>query len=416
MGRPKYAAFFPGMFLVGGTRKQLVLHPHAHLKNGCGMKTNNTSEGANMDISAKRHSSLLLLLFTVFCTVMLFVKPGPAASEDRQIVSGPYSLSLRGGALNDSGTIGADGRVDYLNPVLNVHIFGSYDLMDASSGLGAVDSQRYGAGFALSHTYPGKANVFVGTAFINELSEYFGHVYFGGKLKVSETTLLSASYGVGLGPNRNIGKLTKFLTAQSVDWGKVGAAYVTPSGFKTNLSYYLTDPGGENISGLEGEASYPVSDSVSVGVNGSVDLTEKSTIDRDWKGYAFVTYAFGSQKGTPIDVALDKNSPIAYPKVLRVTGSRAAAVSTLSISPAATSNYGYGGPASTFTASGGTAPYTWSTPDSNGMTVLNATQASWQDTDFNYCTGTNYVTVTVTDATLATASAVITVSGCGGVG
>lgn len=367
-----------------------------------------------MGISAKRHRSLPIFLFTVVCMVMLLFRPGPAASEDRQIVSGPYSLSLHGGALNDSGTFGADARVDFLNPVLNVHLFGSYDLMDASSGLGTVDSQRYGAGFALSHTYPGKANVFVGTAFINELSEYFGHVYFGGKVKVSQTTLLSASYGVGLGPNRNIGKLTRYLTAQSVDWGKVGAVYVTPSGFKTNLYYYLTDPGGENISGLEGEASYPVTDSVTFGVNGSVDLTEKSNIDRDWKGYAFVAYAFGSQKGTPIDVALDKNSPIAYPKVLRATGSRAAATtSTLSVSPTAATAFGCSVDTVTFTASGGTGPYTWSTSE-GGTTNLSGstgTTVDWQDTSDNFCSSGGSVTVTVTDSSSPpqSASGVITV-------
>lgn len=367
-----------------------------------------------MPATVKKQNRIPVVLFTILCTLIILLQSLPARSEGRQIVSGPYSLSVHGGSINDSATVGVDARTDFLNPVLNLHIFGSYDLMDASSGLGVVDNERYGAGFALSHTYAKRANVFVGTAFINEANEYFGHAYLGGKVKVSETTLLSASYGVGLGPDRSINKkLTRYLTAQSVDWGKLGAVYVTPDGFKTNLYYYLTDPGGENISGLEGEASYPVMDSVTVGINGSADLTRRTEIDRDWKGYAFLTYAFGSQRGTPIDVALDKNSPIAYPKVLRAKGSRAA-ISTLSISPTATTNLGYGGPASTFTASGGTGSYTWSTPDSNGMTVINATQASWQDLNYSHCTGTDYVTVTVTDSAGATASAVITVSGCGG--
>jgi hypothetical protein len=371
-----------------------------------------------MSTSATRHYSLQILLFTLVCTVMLLFKPAPAASENRQILSGPYSLSLHAGALDDSGTIGAEGRVDYLNPTLNVHIFGVYDLMDASSGLGIVDTQRYGAGIALSHTYPGKANVFVGTAFINELSEYFGHVYLGGKVKVSETTLLSASYGVGLGPDRQIGKLTRYLTAQSVDWGKIGAVYVMPSGFKTNLNYYLTDPGGENISGLEGEVSYPVNDSVSIGVTGSVDLTEKSNIDRDWKGYAFMTYAFGSQKGTPIDVALDKNSPVAYPKVLRATGSRAAASATaLSVSPTATTANGCSTDIVTFTASGGTGPFTWSTTEGGSINLSGSTgtTVNWQDTSDNFCTGSGTVTVTVTDSSVPpqSASGVITIPGVG---
>lgn len=374
----------------------------------------NARGGATMGITATKHCSLQTVFLSILFTVLLLLQTNPACSQERQITSGPYSLSVHGGSLDDSAAIGVDGRVDFLNPVLNLHLFGSYDLMDASSGLGAVDSQRYGAGFALSHTYPGKANVFVGTAFINELSEYFGHLYLGGKAKVSETTLLSASYGFGLGPDRNIGELSRYLTAQSVDWGKLGAIYVAPTGFKTNLYYYLTDPGGENISGLEGEVSYPITDSVTVGVTGSADLTEKDSIDRDWKGYAFVTYAFGTQKGAPIDVALDKNSPIAYPRVLRTVGTRAlSSGSTLSVSPTATSAYGCSTDTVTFTASGGTGPYTWSTSE-GGTTNLSGptgTTVDWQDTSDNFCSTGGTVTVTVTDSssTPQSASGVITV-------
>lgn len=368
-----------------------------------------------MPASVKKQSRIPVVLFTILCTLIILLQAGPARSEGRQIVSGPYSLSIHGGSLNDSATVGVDARTDFLNPVLNLHIFGSYDLMDASSGLGVVDSERYGAGFALSHTYPGRANVFVGTAFINELNEYFGHVYLGGKVKVSETTLLSASYGVGLGPDRQISKkLTRYLTAQSVDWGKLGAVYVTPDGFKTNLYYYLTDPGGENISGLEGEASYPVTDSVIVGINGSVDLTEKNNFDRNWTGYAFLTYAFGSQSGMPIDVALDKNSPIAFPKVLRATGSRAAAAvsssTTLSISPTATSAAGCSTDIVTFIATGGTGPYTWSATGTNGNEMGNlsgttGTSVNWQDSADNFCSISGTVQVTVTDSSTPPQSA-----------
>ncbi|MBI5587904.1 MAG: hypothetical protein HY889_06005 [Deltaproteobacteria bacterium] len=334
-----------------------------------------------------------------------------AASEDAQTVSGPYSLSIRGGSTSDSGTIGVDARTDFINPVLNFHLFGTYDLMDASSGMGVVDSQRYGAGFALSHTYTGKANVFIGTSFVNEMDKYFGHAYLGGKFKASDEILLSASYGVGLGPDKQITKKrTRFLSAQSVDWGKLGAVYVRPDGIKTNIYYYITDPGGKNISGLEGEASYPVTDSLAIGINGSGDLSTKADVDRDWRGFLFLTYAFGSQKGTPIDVALDKNSPVAYPKVIRTVGSRAAAAAPasapLSISPASTTNAGCSAPASVFTASGGKAPYTWSSNAPLALTVLNATQARWWDTGDNYCGGGPH-TVTVTDSTGATATATI---------
>lgn len=358
-----------------------------------------------MTAPAKRPRTLPIALFSLLCTLIILLSPSPALSEGRQIVSGPYSLSLHGGSLNDSATVGVDARTDFLNPVLNLHIFGSYDIMDASSGLGVVDSERFGAGFALSHTYPGKANLFIGTAFINEMNEYFGHVYFGGKVKVSGTTLLSASYGLGLGPDRNINKkLSRYLTAQSVDWGKLGAVYVTPDGFKTNLYYYLTDPGGENISGLEGEASYPVTDSVTVGINGSVDLTRKTDIDRDWRGYAFLTYAFGSQTGSPVDVALDKNSPIAYPKVLRSTGSRAAAASSpLTLSQSGTTAIGCSTDIVTFTASGGTGPYTWSATGTGGSEAGNlssttGTTVNWQDNSDNFCSVSGTVQVTVTDS------------------
>ncbi len=366
-----------------------------------------------------KRSGIPIIILTILCTFITFLQPAPSFSEGRQIVSGPYSLSVHGGSLNDSATFGVEARTDFLNPVLNLHVFGSYDLMDASSGMGTVDSQRYGAGVAISHTYPGWANVFFGTAFLNELSDYFGHVYLGGKIKVSDSALLSASYGFGLGPDRNISKkLTRYLQAQSVDWAKVGAVYVTLSGFKTNLYYYLTDPGGEDISGLEGEASYPVTDSVTVGVNGSVDLTQKNNFDRDWRAYAFLTYAFGSQRGAPIDVALDKNSPIAYPKVLRTTGPRvAAAASTLSVSPTSANAIGCSTTIVTFTASGGTGPYTWSASGTGGSEAGNlsgttGTTVNWQDTSDNFCSVSGTVQVTVTDSSSPpqSASGIINVS------
>lgn len=369
-----------------------------------------------MGISSNRHYSLPVLLFTVICTIALLIGAGPARGESRQIGSGPLSLSLHGGATNDSPTIGADGRIDLLNPTLNVHLFGTFDVMDASRGLGQVDNHRYGAGLAVSHTYPGKANIFAGTAFINELNEYFAHIYAGGKAKVSETMLLSASYGFGLGPDMAIGKLTKYLTAKSADWGKLGMVYVRPDGFKTNLYYYLTDPGGENISGLEGEVSYPVTDSVRLGVNGRVDLTDKDTLDRDWKTYGFITYAFGSQKGTPIDVALDTNTPVAYPMIVRTTTNRSATASPLTISPASTSAYGCSTDTVAFTASGGTGPYTWSaTSDQSSNETANlsstsGTSVSWYDGSDNFCSSSGTAQITVTDSSVPPQSATGTIS------
>jgi len=364
-----------------------------------------------MGISPKRRYGLSAFLITFLCTLILLLQPGPAASEDRQISSGPVSLSLHGGATNDSGTFGLDGRVDLLNPTLNVHLFGTFDVLDGSRGIGEVENHRYGAGLAVSHTYPGKANIFAGTAVINELNEYFAHIYAGGKVKVSETTLLSASYGFGLGPDMSIGKLTKYLTAKSADWGKLGMVYVMPNGFKTNLYYYLTDPGGENVSGLEGEVSYPVTESVRVGVNGRVDITDKDTLDRDWKAYGFITYALGSQKGTPIEVALDTNSPVAYPMIVRTTTNRAA--STLTLSPPTASAYGCSWDTVNFTASGGTGPYSWSSSEGGTTNLSGSTGStnSWYDGADNFCSTGGTVTVTVTDSSSPpqSASSVITV-------
>jgi hypothetical protein len=97
---------------------------------------------------------------------------------------------------------------------------------------------------------------------------------------------------------------------------------VGPGGIKTNLYYYLKDPGGRNISGIEGEVSYPVTEAFTVGVSGSGDLNTNTDIDREWNSQLFVAYSFGAQRGTAIDVALDKNNPIAYPKVIPTVGGR----------------------------------------------------------------------------------------------
>ena len=102
-------------------------------------------------------TSLILILAFVILSI-----PKVAESEGRLINSGPYSITLRGGANSDSAALGLDAGANFLDPVLNFHLFGTYDVLNASNGIGEVDNQRFGAGFAFSKTYPDKANVFVG--------------------------------------------------------------------------------------------------------------------------------------------------------------------------------------------------------------------------------------------------------------
>lgn len=360
-----------------------------------------------------RHTSKLKQLTLFLAAAILFALPLSVSAQERQINGGPYSLTLHGGALNDSGGVGMDLRADFLNPVLNVHIFGTYDLLDASSPIGEVDTQRYGAGVALSHTYQRKANIFAGTSFINELGEYFGHAYLGGKLKVSDTALITGSYGFSLGNEKTISKAgSEFTSAESVNWGKVGVTLVKPTGLKANLNYYLTDPGGQNISGIGGALSYPATENVTVGVRGGADLTSKGHIDKNWNGNVFLTYSFGGVSGSPIEVALNTNSPVEYPVVLR-TQAVSVAASSLSLDQSSASAFGcsypFSGGTVTFTASGGVQPYSWSSTVP-GLVQINATQAEWSDSSDNFCSSSGTVTVTVTDADGYSASGIINVS------
>jgi hypothetical protein len=325
-------------------------------------------------------------------------------------------LSIRGGGQSDSGSLGFDARADHLNPFLNLHLFGTYDLLDAGAGIGKINNQRYGAGLALSHTFPGMANIFAGSAFVNELGENFGHAYLGGEIKVTDYALISGSYGFGVGNEKRINLSgTQYILAESADWTKLGVVLVAQNGMKTNLYYYLTDPGNQNISGIEGELSYPLTESVTMGIKGSSDLTRKTGLDKNWTSYFFLTYAFGGQKGRYIDVALDNNSPVAYPMIIRrhKSASSSTSPSALAVSPANPSAIGCSTDTVMFTASGGTPPYSWSTSEggTTNLTVTSATQAQWFDGSDNFCGSGGTVTITVKDSVGAATLATITVTG-----
>lgn len=366
-----------------------------------------------MDTRTLYRSRRAIIFLATIVTTLFFSYPGIAAPGDRQITSGPYSLTIRPGAENNSEALGFDGRIDYLNPLVNVHLFGTYDWLNAGRGEGEIDNKRYGAGAAVSHTYARKANAFLGTAFIRELGDTFGHAYVGGKLKVADYALLSASYGFGFGHAKEISKITsRLLAAESVDWLKAGVVLVNRNGWKANAYYTLTDPGDLRLSGVEGEVSYPVLDSVFAGVNGSCDLTRKTDLERNWRAFAFLTYAFGEQKGSPIDVALDKNNPAEYPRIVKkLVKTAAASTSTLSISPSPASISAATacnpGNTVTFTASGGTPPYTFSIapPTLGGLTPNPPSQTVWNACD----TGLGNGTVTVTDSLGQTATANVSI-------
>jgi hypothetical protein len=204
----------------------------------------------------------------------------------------------------------------------------------------------------------------------------------------------------------------QYDVAESVDWGKLGVVLVAQNGFKTNIYYYMSDPGSRNISGIEGEVSYPVTSATTIGLTGSSDISEKTSVDRNWRSFMYVSYAFGNgPKGDPINIALDKNNPVTYPKIIRSTSpaatpAPASATAALSVSPASTTNAGCSATASVFTASGGTGPYTWRSSAPLALSVLNATQAQWFDGGDNYCEAFTF-TVTVQDSTGATAVATV---------
>ncbi len=89
------------------------------------------------------------------------------------------------------------------------------------------------------------------------------------------------------------------------------------------------------------------------------------------------------------------------------------AADPLEISPPNPSATGCSTTTVTFTASGGTPPYAWSTNDtaSSDLVVIGATQATWEDNADDFCGTGGSISVTVTDSVGATATAVIAVTG-----
>ncbi len=65
----------------------------------------------------------------------------------------------------------------------------------------------------------------------------------------------------------------------------------------------------------------------------------------------------------------------------------------------------------TFTVSGGTPPYTWTTSEggTTNLTIVDATTARWHDGSDNFCGTGGTVIITVTDSTGAMATATMTV-------
>lgn len=372
-------------------------------------------QGGSMGPERRTIPGGFLALFFVFILFTMGIAES-AGAEDRQIVTGPFSFSVRGGAENNSEAVGFDGRIDYLNPFLNFHAFATYDWLNAGRGAGEIDNKRYGAGVALSHTYNKKANAFMGTAFIRDFGESFGHAYVGGKVKVADHALFSGAYGFGFGNEKEVRKLTGIrITAESADWLKTGFVLATPSGWKANAYYYLTDPGDLNISGIEGELSYALLDSLTIGLGGSRDLTEKTDQIRNWRAFLSLTYAIGDQKESLIDLALDKNNPVEYPRIVRVMKKEAApsTPSPLAITPTNANALGCsGGDNLLFTASGGTPPYSWSTSDtSQNLVPSPPNQAVWEDSADDWCGSSGTVTITLTDAVNASVQAFIAVGG-----
>lgn len=371
-----------------------------------------------------RQHNLRLLSLSLLLALLLVSPLSGWGGDDRQLSSGPISLSVRGGAVNDSAALGFDGRMDYLNRYLNLHLFGTIDLLDSGRGEGRISNTRYGGGIALSHTYAKMVNVYVGTSLLREMDKNFGHIYLGGKVKLTEYALLSASYGFGFDKARVTESFaSSYLTAEAVDWMKLGGTLVSGQGLKANAYYHLTDPAGQRISGIDGEISYAVLGNLSIGVNGSYDITERANQSRNWRSALFVTYAFGGQTGSPINIALDKNNPIEYPQVIRkVVAVPTPQTPTPSGPPLSIfqsdSSVGIGGCGTTYNVNlkvlGGVGPFVWTT--NFGSTPVSPTTGVFTTLNINsipgFCGGNLTINITVTDQTTGqTQNATVTTFG-----
>jgi len=354
-----------------------------------------------------RQQNLRLLSLSLLAALLLAFPLSGWGGDDRELASGPFSLTVRGGAVNDSAALGFDGRMDYLNRLLNLHLFGTVDILDGGHGEGKIDTARYGGGIAFSHTYAKTANIYVGTSIIREMEKNFGHIYLGGKIKLTDFALLSASYGFGFDKVKRVKSFTSsYLSGEAVDWFKLGGVLVSGQGLKANAYYHMADPANQRISGVDGEISYAVLDNLSIGVNGSYDITERANQSQNWRSALFVTYAFGGQSGSPINIALDKNNPVEYPQVIR----KMVAVQTqpsgppLSIFQSDTS-VGIGGCGTTYNVNlkvnGGVGPFVWTT--NFGPAPLSPTTGVFTTLNINsipgFCGLPLTITVTVTDQT-----------------
>jgi len=75
-----------------------------------------------------------IVLPALFFSLLLIVYPCPADSYVELAVSGPLSHTHRAGSYSNSVS---------LYPFLNINLFGTFDPLDASSGIGTGNTQRY---------------------------------------------------------------------------------------------------------------------------------------------------------------------------------------------------------------------------------------------------------------------------------
>ncbi|GEM_PF-3397853 len=338
-------------------------------------------------------------LAPLIAPLALAVLISPAVAENGDISDSPWNFSLKAGGQDGSSSLGFEFRYDTIHPGMNFHIFGRYDALEDNRGLGAIDDRKYGGGLAFSKTLPDKANYFLGGSFLGEGDESFSQVYLGGKWKLSDSALLAGSYGFGLGDEKELLRTsTLSYTGEAVDWLRVGGEWFLRGGEEIDFHYRLTDPGGENIHGIDGQLTQVVRGTILLGLRGDVDLTEKDGVGRNWSGFFFVAFQPGSGRTGRVRLGINRNDVVSYPRILRRVRATAPSAPPLVLTPPSATVVGYTGDTVLFTVSGGVPPYTWSNGgDGGALTVLNATQAVW-DEDYDFCDITGTATVTVTDS------------------